>query len=171
MYRVLTPVAGDQPDDKQDRVLVSELPGDIEIIVYQGHDILGGESAMISDVLAKGRPVALNLWAGLCPLCRTEMPDLQEAYEEHGDELLFIDVDIGPFVGPGGDEDAIALQEDLGVTFPAGRATDGALVRDFGVFGTRSTLFLKPNGEIVQRWSGLLLRGQLDRLVKKLLEA
>jgi len=171
VYRIITPAAGDQPASAEDAAMASELPGDFEIVVYQGHDILGGESVMLSDVLAKGRPVVLNLWAGLCPVCRTEMPDLQEAYEEYGDELLFIAVDIGPFVGLGTDEDAIALLEELKVTFPAGRATDGALVRDFGVFGTPSTLFLKPNGEIVQRWSGLLLRGQLDRFVQKLLKA
>ena len=68
-----------------------ELPiPDFEIDVYQGAETLGGSALLLSDLFAQGKPVVLNFWAGLCPPCRAEMPDLQEVYQEHkGDILLF----------------------------------------------------------------------------------
>ena len=148
-----------------------ELDSDFEIIVYQGEDILGGPSVMFSGVLAQGRPVILNLWAGLCPVCRAEMPELQAVHEEHGDRVLFVGVDIGPFVGLGSEKDARALLDELEITFPAGTTPDAGAVRDYKVLGTPTTLFVKPDGEIIQRWTGRLTPGQLNEYIEALLDA
>ena len=75
------------------------LEADFEVTLYQGTEALGGSSVAFSEVLAEGKPVVLNFWAGLCPICRNELPDLQEAYETYGDRVLFVGVDVGPFVG------------------------------------------------------------------------
>ena len=149
----------------------SELPGDFEIAVYQGEDVLGGPSVQFSEVLAQGKPVILNLWAGLCPICRAEMPHLQEAYNTYGDRLLLVGVDVGPFVGLGTKEDALALLNELGIMYPAGTTSDASVMRDYQVLGTPTTLFVKPSGEITQRWVGLLDEDQLIGFVEQLLEA
>ena len=83
-----------------------ELDGDFEIAFYQGADTLGGDPVRFSELFGQGKPVVLNLWAGLCPICRTEMPELQAAYEKYGERVLFVGVDIGPFVGLGDEDDA-----------------------------------------------------------------
>ncbi|MFQ5858785.1 MAG: TlpA family protein disulfide reductase [Anaerolineae bacterium] len=49
---------------------------------------------MLSEVLAQGRPIILDLWARLCPVCRAVMPELQAAHEEHGDRVLVVGVEI-----------------------------------------------------------------------------
>ncbi len=148
-----------------------ELDSDFEIIVYQGEDVLGGQSVMFSEVLAQGRPVVLNLWAGLCPVCRAEMPELQAAHEEHGGRVLVVGVDIGPFVGLGSEKDARAVLDELSITFPAGTTPDVSVVRDYKVLGTPTTLFFKPNGEIIQQWTGRLTSNQLDEYIEALLGA
>lgn len=148
-----------------------ELDSDFEIVVYQGEDVLGGQSVMFSEVLAQGRPVILNLWAGLCPSCRAEMPELQAAYEEYGDRALIVGVDIGPFIGLGSESDGRALLNELNITFPAGTTSDANVVRDYKVLGTPTTLFVKPNGEITQRWTGRLTPSQLNEYIETLLDA
>ncbi|NIO68871.1 MAG: DUF3179 domain-containing protein [Anaerolineae bacterium] len=149
----------------------SELTSDFEITVYQGQDVLGGQSVRFSEVLAQGKPVVLNMWAGLCPICRTEMPELQEAYEKYEDRVLIVGVDIGPFVGLGGEEEALALLDELQITYPAGATADVTVMRDYKVLGTPATYFFKPNGEIIQQWNGFLTGDQLNGYIETLLEA
>jgi len=147
-----------------------ELDGDFEIAVYQGEDILGGNPVRFSQVFAQGKPVVLNLWAGLCPICRTEMPELQAAHEKYGDRVLFVGVDIGPFVGLGDEDDALALLDELEITFPAGSTPDASVLRDYRVLGTPATYFFRPDGEVIQQWNGFLSGDQLEDYIGALLE-
>jgi len=148
-----------------------ESDSDFEIIVYQGEDVLGGQAVRFSEVLAQGKPVVLNMWAGLCPACRTEIPTLQEVYNRHGDRLLVIGVDIGPIVGLGSEEDARALLDELEITFPVGTTPDTTVMRDYKVVGMPTTYTIKPNGEIIEQWTGVLTEDQLNGRIEALLEA
>jgi thiol-disulfide isomerase/thioredoxin len=144
---------------------------DFEISVYQGSDELGGETVVFSDVLAQGRPVVLNLWAALCPLCRREMPDLQKAHEAYGDEVLVLGIDVGSYVGLGSKENAIELMRELGIGYPNGTTEDASIMRDYQVLGTPANYFLKPNGEVWRKWNGVLAEKQLLENIEGLLEA
>jgi thiol-disulfide isomerase/thioredoxin len=147
-----------------------ELEADFVIDLYQGEEVLGGSSVAFSEVLALGKPVVLNMWAGLCPICRNEMPELQEAHETYGDRVVFVGVDIGLFVGLGSKEDAVGLLDDLAVTYPAGSTPDAKIVRDYKVLGTPATYFVAPGGDIVERWNGFLTGDQLTKRVEELIE-
>jgi thiol-disulfide isomerase/thioredoxin len=148
-----------------------EKAPDFEITVYQGADVLGGEKIMFSQLLAQGKPVVLNFWAGLCPPCRAEMPDLQKVHEEYQGPVLLFGLDVGPFVGLGSREDGQALLEELKVTYPAGTTFDANVVRDYQILGMPTTVFIKPNGEVVSNWAGLLTRDKMTDLVEELLAA
>ena len=148
----------------------SDLVADFEIEVYQGQDVLGGQSVPFSQLFSRGKPVVLSFWAGLCPICRTEMPELEEVYSEYGDRILIVGLDIGPFVGLGSTEDGLALLELLDITYPAGTTADAMILRDFRVLGTPATIFLSPNGEIHQQWNGLIVGQQLRDSIDALLE-
>ena len=147
------------------------LPADFRITVYQGEDSLGGQEVNLSEVLAQGKPVVLNFWAGLCPPCRLEMPDLQAVHNAFGDQVVLFGLDVGPFTALGSNEDGRALIQELGVTYPAGTTSESSAVRDFQVTGMPSTYFIKPDGEVVRKWTGLLTEAKLSELVQELLEA
>lgn len=149
----------------------SKLVSDFELIAYQGQAELGGDIVRLRDLLSQGKPVVLNFWAGLCPPCRVEMPDLQEIYEEYGDRILLVGLDVGPFVGLGSQADGQALLAELGVTFPAGTTTDDNVVRDYALLGMPTTYFISPEGELIETWTGLLTKGKMVELVEQLLEA
>jgi thiol-disulfide isomerase/thioredoxin len=146
------------------------LPADFRIEVYQGQDLLGGREVNFSDLFDAGRPVVLNAWAGLCPPCRLEMPDFQEAYDAYGDRVLLLGLDVGPFVHLGTRDDGRALLRELGVTYPAGSTPQSEVVGAYQIIGMPTTFFIKPDGEIHRRWTGLLTQDKLSELMQELLE-
>jgi thiol-disulfide isomerase/thioredoxin len=142
---------------------------DFLITTYQGEDVLGGQEVEFSQVLAQGKPVVLNMWAGLCPPCRAEMPDLQAVYEQYNDRVLLFGLDVGPFVGLGTREDGKALLEELNVTYPAGTTFDAGVVGEYRLLGMPSTYFITPDGTIVRQWAGILTEEKLVELIEELL--
>jgi thiol-disulfide isomerase/thioredoxin len=148
-----------------------DLPLDFQIAVYQGEDVLGGQEVNFSGVVGQGKPVILNFWAGLCPPCRLEMPDLQEVHEEFRDQVTMVGVDVGTFTGLGDEQEGRDLLQEVGVTYPTGTTANADVMRAYQVIGMPTTVFISPDGEIVERWTGLLTRDKLVELVEELLEA
>jgi thiol-disulfide isomerase/thioredoxin len=141
---------------------------DFGLLAYQGEDVLGGRVTHFSNVFAHGKPVVLNFWAGLCPPCRAEMPSFQAVADDYADEVLIIGVDVGPFIGLGSQDDAQQLLHELGVRYPAAAAVDIAPLRLYEVRGMPTTIFFAPNGEIVEKRTGLLLETQLRETIEQL---
>jgi thiol-disulfide isomerase/thioredoxin len=148
-----------------------DLPLDFQIAVYQGQDVLGGEEVDFSGVVGNGKPVVLNFWAGLCPPCRLEMPDLQEVHEEFGDQIVLVGIDVGTFTGLGDEQEGRALLQEVGVTYPTGTTANAEVMRAYEVIGMPTTLFITPDGEIVERWTGLLTKDKMEELVLELIDA
>ena len=153
----------------------SRFAPDFKIVAYQGEEVLGGKevplSSLFSRDLTQRKPVVLNFWAGACPPCRVEMPDLQEVYEEYQGQVLLLGLDVGPFVGLGSREEGRALLEELKVTYPAGTTFDANVVREYRILGMPTTVFIKPNGEVVRNLAGLLNKDKMTELVEELLAA
>lgn len=151
--------------------ILENLPSDIQVTIYQGEGFQAGEEVSLSELLSEGKPLILNFYAGLCPPCRLEMPDLQKVYEENQDKVFLLGLDIGPFIGLGSREDGQALLQELSVTYPAGTTFDQAVVRNYRILGMPTTHFISPKGEIVRTWTGILTLGQANELVDELLAA
>lgn len=144
---------------------------DFPIVVYDGGDLLAGPETSFAEVLGLGRPVVLNMWAGLCPPCRLEMPDFQKVSAEFADRVLFLGLDVGPFTNLGSSQDGQDLIWELGITYPTGTTTDPATVRDYRVLGMPTTYFITSDGQILRRWTGVLTADQLSELVQELLDS
>lgn len=140
---------------------------DFDISLYQGEGMLGAETVALSDL--RGQPVVLNFWAGLCPPCRAEMPEFQDFADEYTGRALVVGVDLGQFFSLGGQDHAVTLLNELSVTYPAGYADDGNLVRELGVLGLPATFFIAPDGTLHRKWQGVLNGDKLAEITDEML--
>jgi thiol-disulfide isomerase/thioredoxin len=143
-------------------------PESFGVVAYQGADVLGGDEFDFDVLLGQRTPVILNYWAALCPPCRAEMPWFQAAYERHGDDVLLVGIDVGPFTGLGTNEQGEALLAELGITYPAVYAIDDAPLRQLEILSMPSTVFFDSDGEIVGTHAGILTERQLDEWFSEL---
>ena len=140
---------------------------DFNISLYQGSDALGAETVAVSDL--RGQPVVLNFWAGLCPPCRAEMPEFQRFADEYDGRATLVGVDLGQFFALGSEADALALLQELGVTYPAGATDDGNVVRELGVLGLPATFFVAADGSLHRKWQGVLNGEKLAEITDEML--
>ena len=143
---------------------------DFEFEVYQGQETIGGPTVNFEEVLAIGKPTMLNFWAGNCPPCRAEMPDLQRSYEAFKDEVTFLGLDVGVFTGLGSRRSGLALIDELSVTYPAGEPVTRLPVNNYNVNAMPTTVFFDANGEVFRRWEGLISGPQLNAILQDLVQ-
>jgi len=90
LVSVLTPglvMAGCSPSSAQG-VEVGNLAPDFQL------QNLDGQTVSLGNL--QGKPVLINFWATWCPSCVSEMPYIQEIYEEWSDaELVVLAINIG----------------------------------------------------------------------------
>ncbi len=146
----------------------SRAAPDFTFSAYPGTDSLGGAELRFSEILALGRPVVLNFWAGLCAPCRVEMPDIQRVHDDLSERVTVVGLDIGPFVSLGSREQGQELLAELGVSYPVGTTFDQNVLRDYRVLGMPSTFFITPKGTIVRQWTGFLDEQSLRDLIDEL---
>jgi len=110
----------------------------------------------------EGQPVLLNFWYPSCPPCRAELPDLQAAYEAHGDEIQFLGVQL-----PGLDtaEEAEEFLQELGITYPSGPDPKSQMVRDYKIVGFPTTIFVDRDHNVVKKHAGILSGESIESLI------
>ncbi len=123
-----------------------------------------GETASL--VAYEGTPLVLNFWASWCPSCVAEMSAaFLPAQEQLGDDVAFLGMNIQ-------DErdKALDLVEETGVLFDLAEDPDGSLYTALGGLGMPFTVFISPDGLILDVHNGPLTEGQLvDRINEVLL--
>lgn len=103
-----------------------------------------GEEVKLSDFL--GKPVVLNFWASWCPPCKAEMPDFDKKYEELGDKVQFLMVNITS----GDDFDtAKSYIDQQGYQFPVFYDLSGEAAYRYDVQSIPVTYFIGADGQIV----------------------
>lgn len=71
---------------------------------------LHGEKVQLSDF--KGKKVMINFWATWCPPCKAEMPDMQKFYEQYGDQVTILAINIDP------EYDVKGFVQQMNISFP-----------------------------------------------------
>lgn len=119
-----------------------------------------------SESLA-GKVVILNFWATWCAPCRLEMPELEDAYQRHGDDdVVVIGVEVESSAG--GEESANFLRE-AGVSFPIVSDAQGTLEKAFVKLPAYpTTVFINRQGTIHFVQVGPVTGEMLDEMVAQM---
>jgi len=108
---------------------------------------LNGTIVKLSDYIDK-KPVYLKFWATWCSYCKVEMPHLQAIYDESGDHVEVLTVNVGM-------NDSISNIERYyqknGFTIPTIFDQKGDLTSSFGVVGTPYHVLIDKQGKIDYR--------------------
>jgi len=136
-----------RPDDDLPRagVLIDQPAPAWELTLLDGSTVSSSELS--------GRAVVLNFWASWCAPCETEMPHLESL-----SNAMVADGTPATIVGVGvkrdNNDNALAMVDRLGITYPVGRDTAGdnnvlgPVTQAFGVDSFPATVFIRPDGTV-----------------------
>ena len=124
---------------------------------------LSGEAVRLSDYA--GKPVVINFWATWCPPCRQELPGFENAWQQYGDDVVFLMVECG---GESVDEVESFIAEG-GYTFPVYVDSDGSGAAAYGINAIPVTALVDAEGKVFAYQVGAVeedsLRGAIDLLL------
>jgi thiol-disulfide isomerase/thioredoxin len=111
----------------------------------------------------RGRPVVVNFFASWCVPCRKEMPAFEAVSAGLKDRVAFVGVNhLDDRQG------ALRMVADTGVTYPTGYDPEGRVAATYGLFGMPTTLFVAPDGRLLETYTGELSRDQLEKSISRL---
>lgn len=114
---------------------------------------LEGKPVQLSDF--RGKPVVLNFWSSRCGPCQMEMPDFQKAYEDLGEKIHFLMVNVTD-----GSWDTVASASAFisknNYTFPVFFDTDISAAAAYGISSLPTTYFIDAKGNGVAYGVGAL---------------
>ena len=124
-----------------------------------------GNEVKLSDFRGKG--VVLNFWASWCGPCKSEMPHFQAAYEEHGEDIHFVMVNMSTAFGDTR-EDAAAVLSEGGYTVPVYYDDYAECAYAYGINAIPVTVFIDADGMISSVKTGMMNEADLERRILKI---
>ena len=111
----------------------------------------GGNEVHLSDFL--GTPVVLNFWASWCGSCKNHMPNFETVFQEYGDSIAFMMVNLTDNYQETM-ESASAFLAETEYTFPVYFDTALDAAANYGVSSIPVTYFIDVNGNIAAMGQG-----------------
>ena len=125
-----------------------------------------GNPVKLSDFRGKG--VVLNFWASWCGPCKMEMPHFQAAYEQYGEDVHFLMVNMSTAFGDSRANAAVVLEEG-GYTFPVYYDDLSECAYGYGINAIPVTVFIDAEGNLVSAKTGAMNAADLDRRILTIL--
>jgi len=114
---------------------------------------IDGNAVKLSDHF--GKPIVLNFWASWCGPCKMEMPDFNEKYQELGEEVHFLMINVTDGSRETV-ESASAFIAEQGYVFPVFYDTTSMAAMTYGAYSLPSTYFIDAEGHAVARAVGAI---------------
>lgn len=99
----------------------------------------------------QGKPLVVNFWASWCVPCLAELPGFVRIHQANKNAVAFLGINLAD--DPGSAE---AVREQTGITYPLARDPDGSAFEAFGGFGMPTTVFVSPQGTVIELYTGEL---------------
>ena len=127
---------------------------------------LEGNPHKLSDF--QGKPVILNFWATWCGYCQMEMPDFDEKYQQYGDQIHFLMLNVTD-----GSQETVekasAYVAEEGYSFPVYYDTSLEAASAYNTSGLPVTYFIDAEGNFVAWQQGMLTADTLQKGIDILL--
>lgn len=106
-----------------------------------------GDTFTLSDTA--GQVILLNFWATWCTNCVNEMPAIEKLYEEYGDQITIIGVNVGE------DEDTVnTFIEAKNYSFPIAYDTESNISNLYPSAGIPYTVIIGKDGLVTDTFLG-----------------
>ena len=117
----------------------------------------------------QGKPVILNFWATWCGYCVAEMPEFQAVFEEYGDQIHFMMVNVTD-----GFQETQSMAQSFiaeqGFAFPVYYDLELSATNAYGVNAMPVTYFIDADGNFVAWGQGALNKETLLKGVGMLID-
>lgn len=118
-----------------------------------GGETVDGETVDSADL---DGVVVLNFWYAGCPPCRAEAPDLEKVFQEYGDRVTFLGVNVRDSAAT-----ASSFERDFGVSYDSildvsTREVLSAFAGQVPPSAVPTTLVLDAQGRVAARISGMI---------------
>ena len=125
---------------------------------------LDGQSISLNDL--KGKPVLINFWAIRCPPCRSEMPHIQQVYDEtYEGELVILAINLGE--SPAEVKDFMQSQN---LSLPVLLDTKKNVAQRYNIQYIPTTFFIDKNGIIQVKIIGAFAsKAQIENKLSKIM--
>lgn len=127
---------------------------------------MDGNSVQLSQF--KGQPVVLNFWASWCPPCVREMPAFDRVYQEQGEEVVFMMINMTDGQRETR-EKAIAFVEEEGFTFPIYFDTEQDAADAYVISSIPRTILIDREGNVTYDRAGVMTEESLLEQIELIL--
>lgn len=158
-------VTDEKNENESNEERVEVLAPDFELVDQYG------VTHRLSDY--KGKTVFLNFWATWCGPCRSEMPDIQELYEEYskGEDVVIIGVAAPNLGGEKSAEGIATFLEENGYTYPVLMDETGDQFSVYGVSAFPTTYMIRPDGNIEGYVQGAISKDIMISIIEQTMNA
>lgn len=126
----------------------------------------------------KGKVVFLNFWATWCPPCRSEMPHIQELYQQYGEnsgDLVILGISnpktaANPQAQDKSPEEITAFLKENGYSFPSVFDETGEVFTNYYISSFPTTFMIGKDGNIFGYVSGALTKDMMLNIIRQTME-
>ena len=127
----------------------------------------GGNEVKLSDYI--GKPIVMNFWASWCTPCQIEMPEFDKVYQELGEEVEFLMINMTASGGETVDR-AQAFVDNGGYNFPIVFDTEHEAAATYGASALPTTFFIDKDGYVVNQIVGAINAETLKEGIEEILD-